>query len=318
MWRRWSGLLESLGALRVPRLLPDFLFRRRLVVGDPEGVDAKGGAGWKEYLDAIRLFDAWGPHPEGPWGPYHCVPLFAALDRLDRTAVGPTPVPGSRVHLASGPAPLPEHARPGAPRPPWIEPGSWVILDLPGPRSVEAAAWLVGAARCQPVCTFDHWPHRMGVLPAERVLAELLRWATTLEELRGELRPEAPPLWVCDRERLGERPGRPNEFDNRYFLDDSVLPGPGVLAGNGVQRVVYVVPGPSDVPLADLELYFSELLAAGLEVLRVVLADPAAEARPLSSPPSPRPPPRKGYRRSSAGGFGTHVPEPSSGGGGGS
>ena len=47
---------------------------------------------------------------ESPWEPFHCVPLFAALDRAKREQVGPTPI--SPELPAS---PLPPHASPGAP-----------------------------------------------------------------------------------------------------------------------------------------------------------------------------------------------------------
>ncbi len=312
MWRRWSAPLEALGSLRLPRLLPGSLFRRRLAVGDPHGPDARGGGQWRSYLNPVVLFDTWGPHPAGPWVPYHCVPLFAALDRLQPDAIGPAPPPGSPARPSTPPE-LPTHARPGAPAPAWFSPGTWTILDLPGPRSVEAAAWLIGATGCQPVCTFDNWPHEKGVLRPEHTLAELLRWASTVHATRQGLGPDAPPLWICDRERLGERAGRPSEFDNRYYLDDSILPGPGVLARNGIERLVYVVPEASDDPLADLESYFADLLQAGLAVFRLALAADGAGPQLLASASTPRRPPRAGFRRSSAGGFGTHVPEPSSG-----
>jgi len=316
MWRLWSRPLELLGRLRLPSLLPGFLSRRKIQVGDPLAPDAMGGTGWKELSRPEPLFDAWGPHRDSAWVPYHCVPLFASLDRLQVDTVGPAPPPGAPGRK-DPPGELPASARPGSPAPSWFTPETWVILDLPGPRSVEAAAWLIESVLCQPVCTFDNWPHARGVLKPEETLAELLRWASTVASVRPRITAEAPPLWVCDRGRLGERPGRPGEFDNRYFLDDSVLPSPKLLARHGIERVIYVVQQGSDVPLADLESCFSDLLTAGIPVLRQVLANPEEGPRALSSPPSPRPPPRSGFRRSSAGGFGTHVPEPSSGSGGG-
>jgi hypothetical protein len=347
MSRLWSKPLELLGRLRL-RFPPSR--HRALVVGVPGGADAREGQGWRPYARADRLFDVWGPHPHSPWVPFHCVPLFAALDTVPTDSVGPAaprtdgpgatppptgspldgpdPVPATPVGprttdaseatvatAAAAPMTLPEHARPGAPAPRWVTGETWTVVDLPGPLAVEAAVWLIDAAGCQPVCTFDNWPHPKGLLRPEHTLAELLRWASTVAQLRTSLTRTAPPLWICDSERLGTRAGSPGEFDNRYFLDDSILPGPEMLRRNAVKRVVYLTGG-VEIPVLDLEEPFAELLAAGFEVLLVDVADPGLEPRPFSARrvrPRPR---RSGFRESAAGGFGTEVPEPSSGGGG--
>ncbi|HXV85118.1 MAG TPA: hypothetical protein VD793_00385, partial [Gemmatimonadales bacterium] len=81
----WSRALELLGRIRL-----GFSIRRKLTVGHPGAPDAQGGRGWRNYLSAERLFDVWGPVPGSPWVPFHCVPLFAALDRLELDTVGPT------------------------------------------------------------------------------------------------------------------------------------------------------------------------------------------------------------------------------------
>jgi hypothetical protein len=311
MWRLWSKPLELLGRLGVGRIPT-----RKMRVGHPSALDGRGSMHWRDYARAERLYDVWGPAPDGPWVPFHCVPLFAALDRIPEDLMGPTPpVPAVDPALAA-PAQLrglPPHARPGALAPGWLAADTWTLLDLPGVLAVEAGAWLVAAGGCQPVCTFDNWPHPRGVLRAEEVLAELLRWATTVAEARPRLRSDSPPLWICDRGRLGERPGRPGELDNRYYLDDSILPGAGLLQQSGIRRVVYVTLAAGDVPVADVEPYLAELQTAGLEVLRVNLDDPALAPLPFIPPKKTGARPT-GFRRSAAGGFGTIVPEPSSSG----
>jgi hypothetical protein len=312
MWRLWSRPLEWLGSIRFGSV-----GRTRLRVGHPGADDARGGWEWKEFLTSERLYDVWGPAPAGPWMPFHCVPLFAALDRIPRTEVGPSPVGMSEAWTRERTAPtLPPYARTGAPPPPFVGPGTWTILDLPGAAAVEAAAWIVDATGAQPVCTFDNWPHEKGVLRAEEVLAELLRFASTLAAARDRISPTSPPLWICDSDRLGTRDGSPGEFDNRYYLDDSILPGPALLRREGIARIVYLSWRLPEVPVLDLEGYFTELLAAGLPVLHADLDDPSLTPRPLATPRDGRPFPRTGFRRSAAGGFGTEVPQPSSGGGG--
>jgi hypothetical protein len=316
MWRPWSRGLELLGRIR---LRPPFRFRKTLRVGDASAPDALASTRWREYLEAERLYDVWGPHPASPWTAFHCVPLFAALDSLRHTEIGPArlPEPGDPKGWPAPPPTelrqLPPPARPGAPPPPWLTRDTWTILDLPGPRSVEAAAWLVEAAGCQPVCTFDNWPHPKGVLKAEEVLAELLRWATTIAEARRSLDANAPPVWICDSQRLGARTPRPGDFDNRYYLDDSIMPGADLLRGAGIRRAIYVTAVEKE-PLLDLDGYFRDLIAAGFGVLQVTLSDPALEPRPVRLPAVARNPPSD-FRRSGAGGFGQDVPHPSSGGG---
>lgn len=308
MLRRWSVLLEWLGRLR---------FRTggvtRMRVGDPEAVDAAGGGEWRRFTKAEPLYDVWGPHPDGPWVPFHSVPLFAALDRLPLRAAGPATAP----RHGDGDDPrnwVPSLTRPLGPRPEWLTPGTWTVLDLPGPAAVETAVWLI-AAGCQPVCTFDNWPHPQGVLRAEATLAELIRWASTVEPLRERIRPDSLPLWICDSQRLGTKPGTPGQFDNRYYLDDSTLPGTRLLAGAGIRRVVYVTLRAADVPVLDFEAYFVDLLAAGIAVEHIDLSVPGALPRPFAQPSTPRRVQTGTFRRSAAGGFGTEVPQPSSGGG---
>ncbi len=306
MWRRWSERLEWLGALRLG--LPTFT--KGWPVGEPNASDAEGGLGWKNFASPEPLYRAWGPHPEGPWVPFHCVPLFAALDRTKPEWIGPR----GRVRV---PEPLWGSGEPFPPAPRWLRPGTMTILDAPGRRSVEAAAWLVVSGGCQPVCTFDNWPHEKGVLRVADVLAELLHWASVVFAARARLEADAPPLWICDSRRLGTRTGRPGEFDNRYFLDDSILPGPGFLARNGVERVVYLHAEVASPPVSDLENYFGDLLTAGIPVLHLGLpAGPEAKPAVLVGDALRRRRPPKGFRRSAAGGFGTTVPEPSSGSGG--
>jgi hypothetical protein len=314
MWPQWSRILEGLGRMRLG-LRP----RTRMVVGDPAAPDARGGTEWQAFLTAEALYEVWSPLEGSPWEPFHAIPLFAALDRLPRERVGPTNPEKVDPQATAGTLAswsLPSHARSGAPPPSWIDSSTWIVLDLPGRAAVEAAAWLVTGAGVQPVCTFDHWPHPRGVLRPEHILAELLRWASTLAAARGRIAGDAPPLWICDCERLGTRKGSPGEFDNRYFLDDSILPGPEYLRRAGIGRVVYLALEGPDIPVLDLEEYFSDLLAAGFSVDYALISDPSFQLRPFSAPPVPRKPKTSGFRRSAAGGFGTEVPEPSSGSGG--
>jgi hypothetical protein len=285
MWRPWSRAFEALGRIR-------FLLTQagKLKVGDPTASDARGGWGWKAYAESETLYDVWGPVPESPWLPFHCVPLFAALDRIPRDRVGPPPprdVPEAWAGSVHARPALPGYVRPHGRTPAWSTGETWIMLDLSGPASVEAAAWLVTADERQPVCTFDNWPHAKGLIRAEDVLAELLRWASAIADTRPRLRADSPPLWVCDSQRLGTRAGSPGEFDNRYYLDDSVLPAASFLGSAGIGRVVYATMGGEEIPVLDLESYFAELLSAGLDVLHAQLMYPDGRLEVFAAPRKP-------------------------------
>jgi hypothetical protein len=310
MWRPLSLVLECIGRLRIA--LPfRVLFRRQVVVGHPSALDAQGSRHWERFATGEQLYDVWGPHPESPWVPFHCIPLFAAIDRVVMREVGP--MPPAAVERVT--AQVPMHARPGSPPPPWLTGDTWTMVDLPGPVSVEVAAWLVTAASCQPVCTFNNWPHLKGQLRPEHILAALLRWASMLAEVRQGFTPRSPPLWIGDSQRLALPPGRPGDFDNRYYLEDALLPGAGLLRSAGIARVVYVTVEPADAPVIDLDGYFADLVTAGLPVFIVDLRDATLTPAAWTTRPTPRTPAASGFRRSAAGGFGSVVPQPSSGGG---
>ncbi len=306
MWQPLSRILELLGRIRL-RL--DVLFGHQdVTVGDPTADDAQRSQLWHRYIRPEKLYDVWGPHPESQWIPFHAIPIFAALDRIPKEKIGPAR-PGAPPSLE-----LPEHARGSAPAPQWLVPGVLTIADLPGPASVEAAAWLVTSAGCQPVCTFNNWPHPKGLIRPELILAELLRWATTIGEVRERLTPSSPPVWICDNGRLGQRTGKPGEFDNRYYIEEAALPGPGLMKSAGINRIVYVTNDPAQAPVIDLDGFFFDSEAAGIAVHIANVMEPGLPLRPwITRPPRKYEP---NFKRSSAGGFGSTVPEPSSGGGG--
>ena len=306
MWRPLWKMLDARGRLRLP-LGPA---RLSVTVGAAESTDARGGFDWQRYRTAESLYDAWGPAPGGRWEPYHCVPLFAALDALPSDKVGPTaPKDAERVEARPH---LQGAARGESLGANWAREGVWIILDIPGIEAVTLAVRFAMAGY-QPVCTFDHWPHPAGVLKPERILAQLLRYAPLMAEARQGLQPAAPPLWICDRERLGTRPGRPRQFDNRYYLDDSLLPGPGALREAGIEHIVCLVPEAADLPTEDLAAYFEGLRKEGFA--RIHGAAPADPDLGVFSFPEKGRAGRfsgLGYQRSAAGGFGRLIPEESS------
>lgn len=305
LWSKLSRLLEAIGRIGFRTRGP----RSEVLVGDPQQMDALGSMDWTRYTSSESLFDAWSPLAGSPWEAFHCVTLFAALDRIPPARVGPAPAEqfGGRLAEQSGG----RLVRP-IPPPPWAGNDVWAILDLAGHESVALAAWLCIRAGFQTVSTFDNWPHKDGLIKPELSLAALLRYAEWVSAAKRELTPQAPPVWICDRARLGTRRGRPKEFDNRYYMDDSVLPGPELLKSAGIRRVVYVTPAPGQAELPDFSAYFEVLQQQGFSLLTAALEDEAtwnepAVLRPLKARFS-----RQGFFRASYGGFGSMIPEPSS------
>jgi hypothetical protein len=294
MWSPLSKVLEAIALLRLPwPRLP-----ARLDVGDPKAPDYLGGQRWQAYLNPRALATAWGPRRDGPWWPFHCLTLFASLDYLLKSRVGPLkqdPLPVDKVRM-----------------PEWLDARTLVFVDLRGPESVAAGAAL-SVQGCDLVCTFNNWPRANAVLNSEHTLAALLRYASWVMEQRRRPNTPAPVAWLCDNERLGVRSGRPGEFDNRYYIEESVLPGPNYLRERGITRLVYLTSESRPVT-ADLAEHLYQYRVAGFQVEGARM-DPNGDISPLLelelAPTKFR---AMGYLLAAGGGFGATVPHPSSGG----
>jgi hypothetical protein len=305
MLRPLSKLLELVGRLR----LPQPRWRTEFALGPAEATDSRGGIGYRDFLSAEKLHDLWGPVPGAAYAPFHCVTLFAALDRVaDAVRSSLTPVPAP---------PPPGFLAPNAPAPPWAQRDTLVLVDLPGPSAVSVGLYLATVGH-QPVCTFDTWPHKKAAIAVERTLGALLYFAVEMSEARARLSPTSPPVWLCDRDRFAAAAPKPGRFDNRYCLEDRLLPGPSFLRERGITRVVYVAPDATSKELQDLSGYLGDLKTTGFELARTSIESEAAFLSPV--PLTPEPAVTAGatllrFARSSAGGFGAFVPEPSASGG---
>lgn len=307
MWSPLLKLLERIGGVRTPFIK----IRDRMVVGNTQVPDALGTAYWKGFLNARDLSRVWGPHDTGGWKPFHCLTLFIALDYLRQEQVGP---------CEHDPWPMKQFEMPE-----WIDSSTLLFVDLQGPKSVAlGAALAVGG--CDLVCTFNNWPNPRGVIKPEETLAALLRYASLLKEKRTAYPTPAPVAWLCDADRFGAPPGRPGQFDNRYYIEDSIIPGPNYLRERGISKIVYIS-GPKDAsnqmqsrsktPNAikdDLGVHLDHFRKDGFQVFTAIASNDGIlyELQPyLLAGPSFS---KMGFFRSSAGGFGAPVPHPSSSG----
>jgi hypothetical protein len=295
-----NSLLKWIARIRIPLVISP---PADVSVGDPNLPDALSSTRWKAYRTAETLFDVWSPLPGTIWEAFHCATLFASLDKVKQEHIGPAPDDWFPDWLANE-----------IPAPKWLDAQTWLILDAPGWVSVAIAAHLASLRVAQPVCTFDNWPNSRGVVQPEKTLAALIRYAPWLEHARKGWTEAMPPVWVCDNTRLGERVGRPSEFDNRYFLDDSILPGPDLLKTIGIQKIVYATSIAGAMQTSDLTEYFKLMIQSGLSLFQISLEDLARwQSDPLPLVPMTRAPlKRRGFFRSNIGGFGANVPDPSS------
>lgn len=294
MWSPLSWILERIGALNLR--LP--YFGQPLPIGVPGQPDYAGGAGWMSLRNGRRLSEVWGPRADGPWHPFHCITLFAAIDYLDARQIGPAahdPLAVAKLRM-----------------PAWLDNETALFVDLPGPQSVALGAALATQG-CELVCTFNNWPHAKAVLRLESLIACLLRYGSWLQQSRIRPQGAAPVAWLCDATRLEGSRGQPGQFDNRYYLEDTQMPGSAYLRRHGIRRIVHFgVPG--EPVRGDLAQYLQEYRREGLEVSRSELLPDGGLATPsaLTLPVGRF---IRNFMPNPGGGFGSMVPQPSSGGG---
>ncbi len=146
--------------------------------------------------------------------------------------------------------------------------GTALVLDMPGPLSVAAAA---GVSRVfAPVFLFDNWPHPMGVVPSHLTLAAALYHRPDFVAARKERALLPQPAFVLDSNRLAPYRDESDRFDNRFLAR---LPGPDNLAALGIKRVLYVTATAQPSELDDLNDDFVALKNKSIDVKMIALSD---------------------------------------------
>jgi hypothetical protein len=150
-----------------------------------------------------------------------------------------------------------------------------LILDLPGPQSVAAAAGV--ASVFTPVFVYDNWPHPLGVVPSHLTIAAALYHRPDLLSARAERKAPTSPAFVLDSTRLSPYTDESDRFDNRYLAR---LPFADGFADLGIKRVLYVTATEQPHEQDDLNDDFVALKDKGIDVKMVALSDfgPASEA----------------------------------------
>jgi hypothetical protein len=209
-----------------------------------------------------EVMHRWILPPTNPWAPYAKYTLLAALGDAPRAAMLPdvdslqdvqrARAAGTRLGAAGLPADT-----------------LWVV-DLRGAASVAFGAGLAAAAGPREltlVPTFNNWPARDELVPAEETLAALVA-ASPGELDEGGL--QSHPVFLLDAWRLAHRFEQPSDesYDNRYALSSSDFPDVAALHANGIRRVVYVVASleQTETEEDDLHPVFLEWQRAGIRI----------------------------------------------------
>jgi hypothetical protein len=200
----------------------------------------------------------------------------------------------------------------------WLPPpgDTAVVADLPGTLSV-AYGLALAQRGYRPVPLYNACTGSAEIVNMQQISRALFDAAPQLAELRiPEL---APPAFLLDAQRLeGGQLAKPGRFDNRWMVFPQDFPSANLLLAQRIRRVLLVRNGPSQVPddLAHVLLRWQD---AGMEIL----FQDALQAGPAQPLQVTRPKRFKsawyrllaiaGLVRSSAGGFGSVIPQPSSG-----
>lgn len=259
-------------------------------------------------MDGSQLFEVWAPE-ESVWSRWAKPALFA----------------GGAPALAAQPAqavnPMPVHSldpQTGSFNPGGLDTWTAFVVDMPGERSVEIGMALARSGY-RPVPLFNTAYHLGAIVPVEAILKRLRDGADELQGLA--IPPDAPPVFLLDSQRLAPlTPPAPGKFDNRWAAFPQDFPSANFLLSNGIRRVVLLQDERlQDKPRTDLAHVLLRWQGGGVEIY---IQDPDGNMspRPLQvAKPSAfrslfyRALTLSGLRRSSAGGFGSVIPIPSSG-----
>lgn len=253
-------------------------------------------------MNPLALFELWVP-PSTVWSRWAKPVLFADIGPTPPSAINAEPLPSLDLPAAFDLA---------------------IVLDLP---SAEAVKTGLAFAQCgyRPVPLFNgaRGPQALDIGSSEIIdNAPILAWLTAGAEVlaRCKLAGDAPPVFLLDSRRLAAgltiSPGR---FDNRWIVLPQDFPSASFLRSQKIARALVIQIDTQQRPQEDLAHVLRRWQEAGL-ALSVATPQTTANPEPLTVQR-----PRRfrslwyttlavmGLRRNSAGGFGSIVPQPSSG-----
>jgi hypothetical protein len=195
---------------------------------------------------------------------------------------------------------------------------SAIVVDLPGAAAVHAGLALADRG-FRPVPLFNGTSGLSPVIDVSPIGRALAAGADRLK--RVALPRDAPPAFLLDSRRGGGRsdPG-PGSYDNRWIALPQDFPSGSLLASRGIREGILIQRGGLEIP-TDLAHVLRRWQESGLRIRIIDLATGQAAAD--VSVPAPSRFKRAWYaaialfglRRSNVGGFGSTIPEATSGSG---
>ena len=201
-----------------------------------------------------------------------------------------------------------------------------LVVDLPFAESVEVGFALAAVGiRPVPLYNASPGPPVIGLPPGSQgisnaavdmrsIVGAIARITPSLQTLSFAM--DAPPAFLLDSHRLEgtTRPVSPGMFDNRWMVFPQDFPSANFLLAHGIQKALLVQKDRLE-PLDDLAHTLLRWQEGGITILSKKLDDTAEPAPITVKRPSKykavwyRALAQFGLRRSSAGGFGSYIPE---------
>jgi hypothetical protein len=187
-----------------------------------------------------------------------------------------------------------------------------LVVNLPGAISINYGLALAKRG-FRPVPLFNGCVGRAAIVPTEPLQAAMVAGAADLRAMAID--PAAPPAFLLDSHRMrSSGKPRPGEFDNRWMTFPQDFPSADLLKSRQIE--VAMLLQDDETVGEDLAHVLLRWKDAGIRILLQSRSE-SSKARPLNilRPPSYRALWHRalaalGFKRNSAGGFGSLIPEP--------
>jgi len=183
-----------------------------------------------------------------------------------------------------------------------------IIVDLPGHSGVIESLGLARSGyRPVPLYNGVSAHHSRTIVKVNEIVNSLYKGADELETIK--IRPDAPPVFMLDSNRMTGGGKEPGTFDNRWCVFPQDMPSAAFLTNNGITKVIvrteHVQNDLSHILYRYQEAGISIFHCNGDDLRKIPVAKPS-KFKSLSY----RFKTVMGLTRNATGGFGAFIPEP--------